>query len=122
MRSDPSTRKFDALCKFQQQHGQKTEDCIALKQEVVNMLQQGNLKELLSDKGRNNFARGHEHQGSPKPPSPNRTINMNISGNDDASINDIKFTVAHKLKRSITHERYDRLEESIIFTSQMPTV
>ncbi|XP_019255169.1 PREDICTED: uncharacterized protein LOC109233760 [Nicotiana attenuata] len=113
MRSDPSTRKSDALREFHQERGYKIEDCISLGQEVVDMLQQGHLKELLSDKGRNNFARGV--QGPPKPPSLARTINMIIGGSDDASINDVKFTTTHKLKQSITHERYDGLEESIIF-------
>ncbi|XP_019253882.1 PREDICTED: uncharacterized protein LOC109232572 [Nicotiana attenuata] len=115
MRSVPSTRKSDALCEFHQERGHKTKDYIALKQEVVNILQQGHLKVLLSDKGRNNFARGHERQGLSKPPSPTRTTNMIIGGNDDVSINGVKFTITHKLKKSITHERYDRLEESIIF-------
>ncbi|XP_016507694.1 uncharacterized protein LOC107825359 [Nicotiana tabacum] len=79
------------------------------------MLRQGHLKEMLRDKGRNNFARGREHQGPPKPPSLTRTINMIIGGGDDAFFNGVKFTTTHKLKRSITHKRYDRLEESIIF-------
>ncbi|XP_070054957.1 uncharacterized protein [Nicotiana tomentosiformis] len=79
------------------------------------MLRQGHLKELLSDKGRNNFARGREHQGSPKLPSPSRTINMIIGISDDASINGVKLTTTHKLKRSITREWYDGLKESIIF-------
>nr|XP_016499636.1 PREDICTED: uncharacterized protein LOC107818202 [Nicotiana tabacum] len=115
MRSDPNTKNFDALYEFHQERGHKTEDCIALRQEVVNMLPQGHLKELLSDKGRSNFIRGREHQGPPKPPSPARTINMIIGGSDDTSINSVKFTTTHKVKRSITRERYDRLEESIIF-------
>nr|XP_016464650.1 PREDICTED: uncharacterized protein LOC107787570 [Nicotiana tabacum] len=79
------------------------------------MLRQGHLKELLSDRGRTNFARGCEHQGPPKLPSPSCTIHMIIGGEDDASINSVKFTTTHKLKRSITHGRYDELEESIIF-------
>nr|XP_016436059.1 PREDICTED: uncharacterized protein LOC107762229 [Nicotiana tabacum] len=49
MRSDPSTRKSNALCEFCQERGHKTEDCIALRQDVVNMLHQGHLKELMSD-------------------------------------------------------------------------
>ncbi|XP_019261572.1 PREDICTED: uncharacterized protein LOC109239459 [Nicotiana attenuata] len=40
---------------------------------------------------------------------------MITGGGDDASINSVKFTTTHKLKRSITHEQYDELEESIIF-------
>ncbi|XP_070049717.1 uncharacterized protein [Nicotiana tomentosiformis] len=85
------------------------------------MLRQGHLKELLSDRGRINFARGSEHQGPPKPPSPICTINMIIGGGGggggggDASINIIKFTTTNKLKRTITREWYDELEESIIF-------
>nr|XP_009596967.1 uncharacterized protein LOC104092975 [Nicotiana tomentosiformis] len=40
---------------------------------------------------------------------------MIIVGSDDPSINNVKFTPTHKLKRSITHEWYEELEESIIF-------
>ncbi|XP_019242239.1 PREDICTED: uncharacterized protein LOC109239130 [Nicotiana attenuata] len=70
----------------------------------------------MSDRGRANFARGREqHQGPPKPPSPVQTIQMIIRGGDDASINNVKFTTTHKIKRSISHETYDELEESIIF-------
>nr|XP_016480896.1 PREDICTED: uncharacterized protein LOC107801979 [Nicotiana tabacum] len=72
-------------------------------------------EELLSNKGRTNFARGREHQGPPNLPSPARTINMIICGGEDASINGVKFTTPYKLKRFITRERYDVLEESIIF-------
>ncbi|XP_075099045.1 uncharacterized protein LOC142175934 [Nicotiana tabacum] len=114
MRSDPSTRKFDALCEFHQEHGHKIEDCQTLRLEVANLLQQGHLKELLSEKGRNTLGRGRECPGPPKLPSPACTINMIIGGSEDASINGIKFIATHKLKRSITHERYDRLEKSII--------
>nr|XP_009630593.1 uncharacterized protein LOC104120524 [Nicotiana tomentosiformis] len=122
MRLDLNNRKFDALCEFHQERGHKTEDYIALRQEVENMLRQGNLKELLSDRGRTNFAKGREHQGLPKLPSPARTINMIIGGSNDASINNMKFTTTHKLKRSITRERYDELKESIIFDERMPMV
>ncbi|XP_070038283.1 uncharacterized protein [Nicotiana tomentosiformis] len=116
MRSDSSTRKSDALYEFHQERGHKTEDCIALRQEVLNMLHQGHLKELLSDRGRTHFSRGREqHQGALKLPSPTRTIQMIIGGGDDISINSINFATTHKLKHSISHERYDELEESIIF-------
>nr|XP_016506144.1 PREDICTED: uncharacterized protein LOC107823946 [Nicotiana tabacum] len=111
---DPNTKKSDAFCEFHLERGHKTEERIAFRQEVVNMLQQGHLKELLSDNKRINFARGREHQGPLKPPSPAHTINMIISS-DAASINNVKFITTHKLKRSITRERYNRLEKSIIF-------
>ncbi|XP_019256266.1 PREDICTED: uncharacterized protein LOC109234652 [Nicotiana attenuata] len=115
MRSDPNTRKSDALCEFHQEHRHKTEDCVALRQEVIKMLRQGHLKELLSNNGRTNFARGRGHHGPPKPPSPARTINMIIGGGNDSSINSVKFTTTHKLKRPITCERYGGHGESIIF-------
>nr|XP_009799932.1 PREDICTED: uncharacterized protein LOC104245921 [Nicotiana sylvestris]XP_016516122.1 PREDICTED: uncharacterized protein LOC107832759 [Nicotiana tabacum] len=70
----------------------------------------------MSDQRKTNFARGREHhQGPPKLPSPTRTIQMIIGGGDDASINSMKFTTTQKLKRSITHERYDKLEKGINF-------
>ncbi|XP_070004352.1 uncharacterized protein LOC142163429 [Nicotiana tabacum] len=115
MMSDPSTRKSDTLCEFYQERGHKIEDCIALRLEVSNLLHQGHLKELLSDKGMNTLARDRECPGPPKPPSPAHTINMIIGGSDDASINIITFTITNKLKRFILHERYDGLEESIVF-------
>nr|XP_016476720.1 PREDICTED: uncharacterized protein LOC107798263 [Nicotiana tabacum] len=113
---DPSTRRSNALCEFHQERGHKTEDCIGLRQEVVRMLNEGYLKELLSDKGRANFARRRDpSQGPPKPPSPVCTIQMIIGGGDDMVINHVKFTTTHKLKRTVAHERYDDLEDSIIF-------
>ncbi|XP_019245168.1 PREDICTED: uncharacterized protein LOC109225032 [Nicotiana attenuata] len=106
MRSDPSTRKSNALCEFHQERGHKTDDCIALRQEFVNMLHQGHLKELMSDRGRANFARRRErHQRPPKPPSAVRTIQLIIGGGDNASINNVNFITSRKLKQSITHER-----------------
>ncbi|XP_016483782.1 uncharacterized protein LOC107804411 [Nicotiana tabacum] len=75
MRSDLSTRKSSAFCEFHQERGHITEDCIGLRHEVVQMLGLGYLKELLSDRGQANFARGcKQPQGPPKPPSPARTI------------------------------------------------
>nr|XP_009781668.1 PREDICTED: uncharacterized protein LOC104230528 [Nicotiana sylvestris] len=99
MRSDPNTQKSSTFCKFHQERGHKTKDCIRLQQEVVRMLGQGHLKELLSDRERANFARGREQpQGPPKLPSPARTIQMIISGGDGTAINHVKFTTTHKLK------------------------
>ncbi|XP_019253694.1 PREDICTED: uncharacterized protein LOC109232397 [Nicotiana attenuata] len=111
MKSDPSTQKSNVLCEFHQERGHKTEDCIALWQELVNMLNQGHLRELMSDRWRADFGRGREqHQGPPKTPSPAWTIQMISSGSDEAAINHVKFTTAHKLKRSITHERHDDID------------
>nr|XP_009797974.1 PREDICTED: uncharacterized protein LOC104244284 [Nicotiana sylvestris] len=84
MKSDPSTRRSNVLCEFHQERGHKTKDCIGLRQEVVRMLNRGYLKELLSDKGKANFARGRDpSQGPPKPLLPARTIQMIIDGGND---------------------------------------
>ncbi|XP_070018854.1 uncharacterized protein [Nicotiana sylvestris] len=40
---------------------------------------------------------------------------MIIGGGDDTIINHVKFTTTHKLKRTVAHESYDDLEDSIIF-------
>nr|XP_016437581.1 PREDICTED: uncharacterized protein LOC107763605 [Nicotiana tabacum] len=98
------------------ERGHRTKDCIGLRQEVVRMLNQGFLKELLSDKGKLSFPRGREHpQGLPRPPSPTRTINMIIGDGNDSAINHVKFTTTYKLKQTIAHERYDDFEDSITF-------
>uniref|UniRef100_A0A1U7XJC1 Uncharacterized protein LOC104234413 n=1 Tax=Nicotiana sylvestris TaxID=4096 RepID=A0A1U7XJC1_NICSY len=87
MKSDPTTRRSNVLCEFHQERGHKTENCIGLRQEVVRMLNQGHLKELLSDKRRDNFARGcNPPQGPPKPPSPAHTIQMIIGGGEDTIV------------------------------------
>ncbi|XP_070026471.1 uncharacterized protein LOC142182234 [Nicotiana tabacum] len=100
MKSNPSTQKSNVLCEFYQEQGHKTEGCIALRKEVVNMLNQGHVRELMSDRGRANFSPGREqHQGPPKPTSPTRTIQMIIGGGDEATINHVKFTITQKLKR-----------------------
>ncbi|XP_070004456.1 uncharacterized protein [Nicotiana sylvestris] len=116
LKSDPSTRKSNALCEFHQERGHKIKDCRSLRLEVVRMLNQGHIRELMRGQGRANFACGREQpQGPPKSPSPTCTIQMIIGGGDGTTINYVKFTTAHKLKRSITHERYDDLEDSIVF-------
>nr|XP_009789176.1 PREDICTED: uncharacterized protein LOC104236854 [Nicotiana sylvestris] len=116
MKSDTSTRRSNVLCEFHQERGHKTEHSIGLRQEVVRMLNQRHLKELLRDRGRVNFARGHDQpQGPPKPPSPAHNIPMIIGGGDDAVINHVTFTTTHKPKPTVAHERYDDLKDSIIF-------
>nr|XP_016470346.1 PREDICTED: uncharacterized protein LOC107792620 [Nicotiana tabacum] len=115
---DMQTPRLDILHppEAKEERGHKTDDCIGMRQEVVRMLNRGYLNELLSNRGRANFARGHNQtQRPPKPPSPSRTIQMIISGGDDTVINHVKFTTTHKLKRTIAHKKYDDLEDSIVF-------
>nr|XP_016482289.1 PREDICTED: uncharacterized protein LOC107803164 [Nicotiana tabacum] len=112
MKSDPNTRKSNVLCEFHQEWGHKTEDYIALRQDVVNMLNQGHLRELMNDRGRVNLGPGHEqHHGPLKPPSPVHTIQMIISGGDEP-----REVHHHTQTKAIDHPRtYDDLRDSIIF-------
>ena len=43
-------RDASKWCDFHGYHGHRTEDCIALKLEVVELLKRGHLKDLLTDK------------------------------------------------------------------------
>nr|XP_009762878.1 PREDICTED: uncharacterized protein LOC104214852 [Nicotiana sylvestris] len=87
-----------------------------MKSDPSTRISNGYLKELLSDRGWVNLTRGCDQpQGPPKPPSPPRTIQMIIGGGDDIVINHVKFTTTHKLKQTVADERYDDLEDSIIF-------
>ena len=45
-------RDASKWCDFHSNHGHKTEECIALKLEVVELLKQDHLKDLLTDKGK----------------------------------------------------------------------
>ncbi|KAL5852575.1 hypothetical protein ACOSQ3_007693 [Xanthoceras sorbifolium] len=53
-------RDLTKWCDFHGDHSYRTEDCIALKFEVVKLLKRGHLKEHLTDKGKNTLARRDE--------------------------------------------------------------
>ncbi|KAF3521672.1 hypothetical protein F2Q69_00048435 [Brassica cretica] len=53
MRGPDSFRNPDLWCEFHRDHGHKTEDCVALKIEVNELLQKGYLLEFLSEKAKN---------------------------------------------------------------------
>ncbi|KAF2542288.1 hypothetical protein F2Q68_00032634 [Brassica cretica] len=55
MKAPDSLRNPGLWCDFHRDHGHKTEDCIALRIEVNELLQKGHLREFLSEKSKNHL-------------------------------------------------------------------
>ncbi|KAF3560847.1 hypothetical protein DY000_02015830 [Brassica cretica] len=75
-------------CDFHQDHGHKTEDCIALKIEVNDLLRKGHLREFLSEKAKSHLSKettGKPTEAAPvSPPRQDRVIHV-ISGGSEVS-------------------------------------
>ncbi|XP_060200249.1 uncharacterized protein LOC132628489 [Lycium barbarum] len=124
MKSDPSKRNPEHFYEFHKGHGHKTEDFHALRLAVANLLEQGHLTALLSEKGKQVYYSNRE-QGAPPPlPEPKRVVNfitggtnINITGGLD--VNKVTYTSGVKFKRITTRsEKRDRLalvEDCITF-------
>ncbi|KAL5752018.1 hypothetical protein ACOSQ2_022525 [Xanthoceras sorbifolium] len=52
LKSPPDQRDSSKWCEFHGDHGHKTEDCIGLRFEVIELLKRGHVKEYLTDKGK----------------------------------------------------------------------
>ncbi|WZZ44783.1 hypothetical protein YC2023_041042 [Brassica napus] len=68
MKAPDSFRNPGLWCDFQRDHGHKTEDCIALKIEVNELLKKGHLREFLSEKDKSHLTR--ETTGKPNEAAP----------------------------------------------------
>ncbi|XP_070013421.1 uncharacterized protein [Nicotiana sylvestris] len=55
VQSDPSQRNHNLVCEFHNTHGHRTEDYHRLREEVARLLNNGHLKEFLSDRAKNQF-------------------------------------------------------------------
>ena len=75
-------------CDFHRDHGHKTEDCIALKIKVNELLKKGHLREFLSEKAKNHLSKktmGKPTEATPfLPPRQDRKIHV-ISGSSEIS-------------------------------------
>ncbi|KAF3550559.1 hypothetical protein DY000_02007209 [Brassica cretica] len=71
-------------CDFNQDHGHKTEDCVALKIEVNELLKKGHLKEFLSEKAKSHLSKettGNPTEAAPvSPPRQDRVIHVISDG------------------------------------------
>ncbi|XP_013589247.1 PREDICTED: uncharacterized protein LOC106297583 [Brassica oleracea var. oleracea] len=91
-------------CDFHRDHGRKTEDCIALRIEVNELLQKGHLREFLSEKAKAHLSKetaGNSKGAAPtSPPRQNRVINV-ISGGSEVS--GVSHAAANKSTRNAKH-------------------
>nr|XP_009766288.1 PREDICTED: uncharacterized protein LOC104217677 [Nicotiana sylvestris] len=114
MRSNPNRRNPNIWCKFHNDHGHKMADCRLLHGEVENLLKQGYLTELFSEKGKQAYMK--DRQEPLKPPSRKRMVNV-ISGGE--KINGITYTTSEKVSKiTVTHGKRVRQvleEDSITF-------
>ncbi|XP_048598078.1 uncharacterized protein LOC125578962 [Brassica napus] len=83
MKAPDSFRNPGFWCDFHRDHDHKTEDCVALKIEVNELLRKGHLREFLSDKAKSHLSK--ETTGKPvSPPRQDRVVHV-ISGGSEIS-------------------------------------
>ncbi|XP_013673339.2 uncharacterized protein LOC106377620 [Brassica napus] len=91
MRAPDSFRNPDLWCEFHRDHGYKTEDCVALKIEVNELLQKGYLREFLWEKAKNllskETARKSAETKPASPPQQGRVIHVISGGSEISGIN-----------------------------------
>ncbi|KAH6787972.1 hypothetical protein C2S52_007524 [Perilla frutescens var. hirtella] len=85
MRSPDHERDRTKYCEFYKDHGHRTDDCIALRLEIIDLLKRGHLKDLLTDKGKQTFGKNDENlRDPPKPPPIEHVVNC-ITGGSEVS-------------------------------------
>ncbi|XP_056864081.1 uncharacterized protein LOC130511215 [Raphanus sativus] len=88
MKAAEANRNPKRWCEFHSYHGHTTEDCIALKMEVTELLKKGYLREFLLDKAKNLLNKegpGLPIEAAPAlPPQQDRVIHI-ISGGSEVS-------------------------------------
>ncbi|KAF3545660.1 hypothetical protein DY000_02007165 [Brassica cretica] len=86
MKAPDSFRNPGLWCDFHREHGHKTEDCVALKIEVNELLKQGHLREFLSEKAKSHISKettGKPTEAAPvSPPLQDRVIHVISSGSE----------------------------------------
>ncbi|KAF3595126.1 hypothetical protein DY000_02021696 [Brassica cretica] len=102
MKAPDSFRNPGFWCQFHRDHGHKTEDCVALKIEVNELLKKGHLREFLSEKAKIHLRQettGKPTEAAPvSPPRQDRVIHV-ISGGTDK----ISFTAKEQEKVLTPH-------------------
>ncbi|XP_022558240.2 uncharacterized protein LOC111206148 [Brassica napus] len=104
MKALDSFRNPGFWCDFHRDHGHKTEDCVALKIEVNELLRKGRLREFLSEKAKSHLSKektGKPTEAAPvSPPRQDRVIHV-ISGGSE--ISGISHAAAKKSTRTAKH-------------------
>ncbi|KAM6583535.1 hypothetical protein CsatB_010537 [Cannabis sativa] len=90
MRTPAEQRDRSKWCDFHNDHGHRTEECIALRLEVINLLKRGHLVDHLTDKGKKTYQGQRDTIDNqrditpPRPPVHERTVNV-ITGGSEVS-------------------------------------
>ncbi|XP_013651159.2 uncharacterized protein LOC106355825 [Brassica napus] len=104
MKAPDSFRNPGLWCDFHRDHGHKTEDCIALRIEVNELLQKGHLREFLSEKAKNHLNKEVPAKSAgaipASPPRQDRVI-LVISGGSETS--GVSHAAAKKSTRNAKH-------------------
>ncbi|XP_013727567.1 uncharacterized protein LOC106431304 [Brassica napus] len=107
MKAPDSFWSPELWCDFHRDHGHKTEDCIALRIEVNELLHKGHLQEFLSEKAKAHLSKetGGKFKGAApaSPPRQDRVIHV-ISGGSEVS------GVSHTAAKKSTHNAQHGLE------------
>ena len=104
MKAPDSFRNPELWCDFHRNHGHTTEDCIALRIEVNELLQKGHLREFLSEKAKAHL--GKETPGRSKgatpasPPRQDRMIHVIFGGSE---VSGVSHAAAKKSTRNANH-------------------
>ncbi|XP_060972387.1 uncharacterized protein LOC133038303 [Cannabis sativa] len=86
MRTPAEQRDRSKWCDFHNDHGHRTEECIALRLEVINLLKRGHLVDHLTDKGKKTYQGQRDTIDNqrditpPRPPVHERTVNIITGG------------------------------------------
>ena len=97
MKAPPGVRDTRKWCEFHQDDDHRTDDCHAFWLEVAELLKQGHLKDLLTERGRatrDKRSNRTKDDASPEPPRQDRVINV-ISGSSE--VNRILYAVAKRI-------------------------
>nr|XP_016484187.1 PREDICTED: uncharacterized protein LOC107804770 [Nicotiana tabacum] len=113
--SDPSQRNPNLMCEYHGIHGHRTEDCRQLREEVAGLINEGHLREFLSNRAKNQF---QEREANRKngPEEPQHIIHIIVGGTDV-----LEGPMSKWAKVSIATERQTRsyiLEDALTFREQ----
>ncbi|KAF3553292.1 hypothetical protein F2Q69_00013404 [Brassica cretica] len=126
MKSPDSFWNPGLWCDIHRDHGHKTEDCVALKIEVNELLRKGHLREFLSDKAKSHLSKettGKPTEATPvSPPRQDRVIHVisggsEISGISHATAKKSTWNTKHGLKAAKTKRLLLGIDE-ITFTAK----
>ena len=91
LKSPEDQRDRSRFCDFHNGHGHRTNECIALRLEVADLLKRGLLTDLLTSKGKETWIQSNKNTNGnatphPAPPRIDRTLNCITGGSEVSGI------------------------------------